>query len=234
MRGDRLFWLVIALIAGAILILVANHDAGSSFGLANEEFGRLVHAGAIGVVIAAGLLASGRLSDTARGIAVWAVVILGLAVGYQYRYELQDIASGVTMGLVPGSPMSLSFSDGTGVRIDRLSSGHFEVVGSVDGAEIRFVVDTGATTTVLTADDARHAGFDTARLAFNIPVSTANGMAQAARVVAEELAIGTITRRRVPMLVTEPGQLDQSLLGMNFIGTLSGFEMRGDRMILKD
>jgi aspartyl protease family protein len=28
--------------------------------------------------------------------------------------------------------------------------------------------------------------------------------------------------------------LEQSLLGMNFIGTLAGFDVRGDRMILID
>jgi aspartyl protease family protein len=38
----------------------------------------------------------------------------------------------------------------------------------------------------------------------------------------------------VPVFVAARGQLEQSLLGMNFIGTLSSFEIRGDRMILRD
>ena len=41
-------------------------------------------------------------------------------------------------------------------------------------------------------------------------------------------------RKNVPVLVAAAGPLDQSLLGMNFIGTLSGFDVRGDRMILRD
>ena len=52
--------------------------------------------------------------------------------------------------------------------------------------------------------------------------------------VADELAVGGIVRRSVPLLVAEDGRLGQSLLGMNFIGTLSGFELRGDRLILRD
>ena len=47
-------------------------------------------------------------------------------------------------------------------------------------------------------------------------------------------AIGAITRNRLPVFVAATAQLEQSLLGMNFIGTLSGFEVRGDRMILRD
>jgi aspartyl protease family protein len=38
----------------------------------------------------------------------------------------------------------------------------------------------------------------------------------------------------MPLLVAEDGRLGQSLLGMNFIGTLSGFDVRGDRLVLRD
>jgi aspartyl protease family protein len=50
----------------------------------------------------------------------------------------------------------------------------------------------------------------------------------------EELAIGGIVRKNLPVLVAAPGTLGQSLLGMNFIATLSGFDVRGDRMTLRD
>ena len=40
------------------------------------------------------------LADTARALAVWTIVILVLVIGYQYRYELQDIASRLTGGLI--------------------------------------------------------------------------------------------------------------------------------------
>ena len=65
-------------------------------------------------------------------------------------------------------------------------------------------------------------------------MSTANGTANAARVVADEVAIGAISRKNLPLFVAEDGRFEQSLLGMNFIGTLSGFDVRGDRLILRD
>ncbi|TJV45545.1 MAG: TIGR02281 family clan AA aspartic protease, partial [Mesorhizobium sp.] len=60
------------------------------------------------------------------------------------------------------------------------------------------------------------------------------GMARAAVVRTDELAIGGIVRKDMPVMIAAPGMLGQSLLGMNFIGSLSGFDVRGDRMILRD
>jgi aspartyl protease family protein len=48
------------------------------------------------------------------------------------------------------------------------------------------------------------------------------------------VAVGDIVRKNMPLLVAEDGRLGQSLLGMNFIGTLSGFDVRGDRLVLRD
>jgi aspartyl protease family protein len=48
------------------------------------------------------------------------------------------------------------------------------------------------------------------------------------------LAIGGIVRKGMPVAIAAPGALGQSLLGMNFIGSLSGFDVRGDRMVLRD
>ena len=163
------------------------------------------------------------------------LVILVFMAGYEYRYELQDVASRVSGGLIPGSPLSIADGDGRAiVTLQKRLDGHFEAGISINGKTVDAMVDTGATATVLTAADAARAGFDPATLRFTIPVSTANGMANAARVVADEVAIGGISRKNMPLLVAEPGRLDQSLLGMNFIGTLSGFDVRGDRLILRD
>jgi aspartyl protease family protein len=170
-----------------------------------------------------------------RNLAVWAAAILVLIAGYQYRYELQDVGYRVTAGLIPGSP--LSSVDGKGravVTLEKLDNGHFGVRADVNGASVSMIVDTGATRTVLTSLDAGRAGIDTAKLDYNLPVMTANGPAQAASVTADELSVGTIKRRHMAVLVAAPGSLGESLLGMNFINSLSGFDMRGDRMILYD
>ncbi|RJG44931.1 TIGR02281 family clan AA aspartic protease [Mesorhizobium sp. DCY119] len=233
---SRSIWIILGVMAVGLVLLVLNDMNGDVSGLSSDTFGRVLYLGIFGAVVGAGILSSRhRLGDVARNLALWLLVILVFIAGYQYRYELQDIASRVTAGLVPGSPLSITDSDGrTTVTLEKMPNGHFEARIGVDGAAMQVLVDTGATSTVLTANDARRAGFDPETLAYTIPVATANGNATAARVTAKELTLGAITRRNVTLLVAAPGMLDQSLLGMNFIGTLSGFDMRGDRMILRD
>ena len=83
----------------------------------------------------------------ARSLGTWAVIVLALIAGYQYRYELQDFASRVTAGLVPGSPLALGLEDGHAtVTLDKAGNGHFEARIMVNGTPVRAVVDTGATT----------------------------------------------------------------------------------------
>jgi aspartyl protease family protein len=233
---NRLFWIVMVVIGAGLLLLMLNDSAGSTFGVENYDFSRLIWLGALVTLIGAGLLRSGRpLGAMASNLGTWAVIVLALIAGYQYRYELQDVASRVTAGLVPGSPLALGVENGDAtVTLDKASDGHFEARITVNGAAIRTVVDTGATSTVLTAEDALAAGFNPAALNFTIPVSTANGMARAAAVRTNEVAIGGIVRKDMPVMIAAPGMLGQSLLGMNFIGSLSGFDVRGDRMILRD
>jgi aspartyl protease family protein len=233
---SRFLWIILAIIGGGLILLILNDSSGTTLGIANDAFGQTLYFGIWGTVVAAGILGSGmRLGYVARSLALWMLLALALVAGYQYRYELQDVANRVTAGLVPGSPISLRDSEGSQiVMLDKLSNGHFGARATINGAAVDVLVDTGATSTVLTTDDASRAGFDTAGLNYTIPVSTANGAARAARVTADEITIGDITRRNVPMLVAENHALEQSLLGMNFLGTLSGFDVRGDRMVLKD
>lgn len=233
---NRLFWIMMAVIGAGAILLMFNDSAGSTLGFEHYDFGRLIWLGALAALIGAGLLRSGRpVGAMARNLGAWVAIVLVLIAGYQYRYELQDVAHRVTAGLVPGSPLALGVDDGHAtVMLDKADNGHFEARVLINGNPVQAVVDTGATSTVLTSQDAQAAGFNPAVLDYTIPVSTANGMARAAAVRTEEIAIGAIVRKDMPVMVAAPGMLSQSLLGMNFIGSLSGFDVRGDRMILRD
>jgi aspartyl protease family protein len=217
-------------------VVLAGVWYASDGGLDGDSVMRLVYLGLILALVASGLLGSGiGLGATARNLAVWAAIVIALVAGYQYRYELQDIASRLSAGVIPGSPISSRDSEGRiAVVLDKMGDGHFFVRAEVNGALVPMVVDTGATTTVLTSADAQRAGFDLASLAFNVPVMTANGAGRAARVRADELRVGAIARAGQDLLVAEAGRLETSLLGMSFLSSLSGFDMRGDRLTLYD
>lgn len=222
--------------AAGLLLLVLNHDAGTTFGLENDRFADLLKAGLMVTVLSVGVVASRQsFGEVARNVAAWLFIILVLITGYLYRYELQDVASRLSAGLVPGSPLSVTDGEGhVTVTVEKAGNGHFEARASVDGTPIRVMIDTGASTTVLTVEDARTIGLDVEALNFAVPVSTANGVTVAARARAQTIAVGTIERGPLPILVAQPGALTQSLLGMNFMGTLSGYDVRGDRMVLRN
>lgn len=233
---SRLPWIALAILGGGLLFLLISGEDGTPAGLPGDDFARLVYLSALGLVLAAGLIGSGiGLRGAARSIAIWLAIVVALVGGYQYRYELQDVASRLTAGLVPGSPLSTTDGEGrVSVALERLRDGHFAVRAQINGKETWMVVDTGATTSVLSAADASAAGFEVGQLSYSVPIMTANGPANAARVTADEIRVGQISRPRLTVLVAQPGMLDRSLLGMNFISTLTGFDMRGDRLTLID
>lgn len=238
MKSNRntIFWLAIGALAIGLGLLVLNGSDEMVFGMAEDRFARMLYLVVLGGVIAAGIARSGlRFGHMARLLAIWLVILLVLMTGYQYRYELQDVASRLSAGLIPGSPLNIVDMDGrAAVMIERLGNGHFQVRAQINDVFVPMLIDTGATSTVLTFEDARRVGYDPDTLVFNIPTMTANGQASAARVIADEIRVGDIVRTTMPVMVAQSGRLEQSLLGMNFIGTLAGFDMRGERLILRD
>lgn len=232
----RFGWILAAVVGIACILLIVNHDQGSVLGMRDEQFARLVYLSVFGVLILAGILpAKGEFRSFVRNGIIWIAVIAVLMTGYVYRYELQDIGSRLTGGLIAGSPMSGQTADGRNqVSIFRSDNGHFWVNGLVNNQSVRFLVDTGASSIVLSSEDAKAAGIELSQLRFNVPVSTANGTTTAARARISSLEVGDIQRSNFPVMVAQSGNLEDSLLGMRFIDTLRGFEIRGDRMIFTD
>ena len=232
----RAFWIFMALLGFALIALIANHDQNTIFGLDNDEFGTAIYMSIWAALLAAGILGRGvPFGNVARQLMIWCVIILGLMVAYLFRYDAQDIANRISGGLVPGSPISRIGDNGRQqVTLIRSNSGHFEANASINGKPIRFLVDTGASSVVLSFEDAIKVGIDVERLSFTVPVSTANGRTMAAFARIDVMAIGSISRSDKSVLVSAPGALRGNLLGISFLETLSSYEVRGDRMILRD
>jgi aspartyl protease family protein len=226
---------VLALIAAALGILIFNHETGMSFGLPNDDFASVVYLGLFGAVVGAGVIGAHRdMSEMLRNLMIWLVIILGLLTGWLYRDQAEEIALNLAAELVPGRPMVLSDDQGQAVSIRKSLNGHFDAAGRVNGAEVDFLIDTGATTIALSHADALRVGFSDRNLNYTLIINTANGQARAAPVRIESVTIGSITRTGLRAMVAEPGKLDQSLLGMNFISSLTAFEMRKGEVILRD
>lgn len=117
--------------------------------------------------------------------------------------------------------------------LERGADGHWRAQSRVNGRQVEFLVDTGATMVALTKDDARAAGIDVRHLQYDERVRTASGAARAARIKLERIQVGTVRVRDVDALVIEQG-LSMSLLGMSFLNRLEQFQVRGQTLRLQD
>lgn len=103
------------------------------------------------------------------------------------------------------------------------SRGHFITTGTVNGATIRFMVDTGATSIALGASDARRANVSTAN-ARPVMVQTANGITQGWLVTLDTVRVGDVTLNGVEGIVHQH-DMPIALLGMSFLNRM---EMKRD------
>lgn len=111
--------------------------------------------------------------------------------------------------------------------------GSFGFDTETNGVHMPMVFDTGASLVVLRAEDARRAGLRPETLTYSAKMRTANGVAEAAPVVIESLTVGAITVRHVPGMVARQGALDTNLLGQSFMARLAGYDVQGNRLILR-
>jgi aspartyl protease family protein len=120
---------------------------------------------------------------------------------------------------------------GETLRIKKSLDGHFWVTASLNGEDVRFLIDSGATTTSISTETARRAGIEPSS-GFPAIVQTANGVVPVERGRAERLKVGTIERRNLAVHISEAfGPMN--VLGMNFLSSLSGWGVEGQWLVLK-
>ena len=118
------------------------------------------------------------------------------------------------------------------VQIARGQGGEFALQARINGVTAPMVIDTGATSVVLTWETAKAVGLPLELLEYDVDVETAGGHTKAARLTLDRLAVGKLVERSVPALVVPRGQMKTNLLGMSFLDRLESWEVRADRLML--
>ena len=182
-------------------------------------------------LVSSGLVRMRRfnLSATVRNLALWTAIFAVVFIGYTFRGELAGAWTKMRLALNPERAQA----GGAGqVIIGRNADGGFYVGGAVDGTPARFLVDTGASDIVLSADDAARAGITVAPGAFTQPTQTANGVGHDAGAVLKTLTVGSIRLTDVAVRVNK-APMSSSLLGMTFLKRLDSYEFKGDQLTLR-
>lgn len=122
-------------------------------------------------------------------------------------------------------------NDGSAITLERSFDGHFYADVEVNGSQVRFLVDTGASTIALTRDDARRAGLAASISMPEVIGEGAGGAVHGEAVMLDRVALGSTEATDVAAIVLDSGS--QSLLGQSFLSKFSSVEIRGDTMVLQ-
>ena len=226
-----LLWILLLGLSLAVVVMASGNGLSTIGDLTTGDFASLLVSVAWLVVITGVLIAlfRDRLTKALEAAVLWIVIALLLMLGYTYRFQLHDIADQVMAELVPGRVAD----SGRTVALARAQSSDFQITTDINGHSIPMILDTGASSVVLTNEAAKAVGLPVEVIKYTVNIATANGHTKAAEVTLDRVAVGSIVERAVPALIAQPGQLKTSLLGMSFLNRLQSWEVRGDKLVLR-
>ena len=161
-------------------------------------------------------------------------IVAAIAMGGMAMYSVDFNANFAFVASPAQSAVAASDADVSSSSLPRHSDGHFRAIADVNGNNVPFLVDTGASIVLLTYEHAIAAGIDMKNLDFDLPILTANGRGHVAEVTLKKIQIGDVVVSNVRAAVAERGQLHASLLGMSFLGNIEEAVIRKDEMILRN
>jgi aspartyl protease family protein len=187
---------------------------------------------AVGMLVLVGsALFSRRIGfgEIVRTALSWVAIFAVFIVGFSYKNEIVDVWNRVTGELTGANNQQIV---GSTLKIRLSEDGHYWVNAIVNGENMDFLIDSGATTTAMTLSDAQRADVEISESSFPVIVDTANGAVEAQRGRIQRLTIGSIETVDLPVIVAEEFG-DSNVIGMNFLSKLKSWRVEGSEMILE-
>lgn len=190
--------------------------------MSGDEIARLSYLVLLLVAVGGWFIAEarGNMGKSVRQAMVWGFLFLGLIAAYGLWGDIRN-------EVAPRQALSQSGV----IEVPAHFDGHYYLTLRLDGVDVDFVVDTGATDVVLSQSDAQRVGLKPALLDYSDVAQSANGLVRSAPVIIEEVALEGIVDQNVAVSVNE-GEMDISLLGMGYLRYFDRIEITNDTMIL--
>jgi aspartyl protease family protein len=154
----------------------------------------------------------------------WIVIFAAGFVLFAFRDDFGYLAQRLKAEAI-GTPVS----EGQETRIPMALDGHFWVNARLNGRNVKFLVDSGATMTTVDRDTALEAGVDVSARRDEF-VRTGNGIIRVSSGRADELSVGNIVRHDVGLQVADNDDLN--VLGMNYLSSLKRWGVEGRWLVL--
>ncbi len=161
-----------------------------------------------------------RMGQALRMALAWGLIFVGMMAGYGLWSDIRREAMPVQM-----------VSDAGEVEVPISPDGHYYLTLLINGTDVPFMVDTGASGMVIGNEDAARLGIEPQSLRFTGQAMTANGSVRTAQVTLPVVELGPFRNEGFRAYVTE-GEMPGSLLGMDYLGQFR-MEFAGGRLILR-
>jgi aspartyl protease family protein len=188
------------------------------------DWEQLVYYGILLAALLGGLLLTrrGQMGKTLRQFGLWALIFGGIVMFYGIWEDISRNSTGSFARV----------NERGNVVLEKQRDGHFHATVVINGAPIDTLVGHRRhINRCLTPEDATRAGFDIDRLQFSGQARTANGIIATAPVRLDRVALGQFEERNVSAAVNG-GNLDTSLLGMEFLNRFGRLEITPDQLII--
>ncbi len=181
----------------------------------------------LAIIVIAGFLRRIPVIGRIVGALTWLVLLGALGLVLMQRERFDPYVGRIAEML----DLSGQQVVGEETRIRMSPDGHFWANVRFGGVSRRMLIDSGATVTALSLDTANAAGLEVRDAIFPMLLRTANGTIRAQTAAVDELSLGNVVARDVPVVVS-PAFGDTDVLGMNFLSRLKSWRVEGRTLVL--
>lgn len=158
---------------------------------------------------------------------IWIIIIISSTFLYSKKNQKNNLKNELLALIIP----EIGYHRDSKAEYYISNNGHFIIAAKVNDYKVKFLLDTGASSIVLTNEDAKNANINVNDLNYNISISTANGIIYVAYKNVERLQISNKIFYNLKVAVTKSG-LNQSLLGMSFLKNVKSYSINNNKLTI--